>query len=227
MKDDGNGVSESFANVNRGGGRGGERADFVFHGFAIAGADEDGSGEGGIEGSLDIDGFVADEPGAGEIEVEFGSGIQNHAGIGFAEGVVGGEESGAVGVMRAGPEAVETGSVVLELEFDVGLDEVEVLPGVVAAGDAGLIGDDDGGDMTPVEEADRMGGIGDKDGVLNCVEVAGFFDEDSIAVKEDSRGGSGVGRVVAMEGTGGLQEFMVAVFWEKGAVGIGGLSTGF
>lgn len=215
MKDDGNGVSESFANVNRGGGRGGERADFVFHGFAVAGADEDGSGEGGIEGGLDIDGFVADEPGAGEIEVEFGGGVEDHAGAGFAEGMVGGEGSGSVGVVRAGPQAVEAGSVVVELEFDVGLDEVEVLPGVVAAGDAGLIGDDDGGDMTVVEEADGMWGIGDKDGVLNGVEVAGFFDEDSIAVKEDSRGGSGVGLVVAMEGAGGLQEFMVAVFGKR------------
>jgi len=216
MKDDGNGGGESVTNVDGGRGRG-ESADFVFHGFAIAGADEDGSGKGGVESSLDVDGFVTDEPGSGEVEVEFGGGIEDHAGVGFAEGVVGGEGSGAVGVVRAGPEAIEPGSVVLELEFDVGLDEVEVLPGVVAAGDAGLIGDDDGGDLALVEEADGMGGIGDEDGVLDGVEVAGFFDEDSIAVKEDGRGESGVGRVVAVEGTGGLQEFHGSGFFGKGS----------
>lgn len=214
MKDDGNGGGESVTNVDGGRGRG-ESADFVFHGFAIAGADEDGSGEGGVESGLDIDGFVADEPGAGEVEVECGGGVEDHAGVRFAEGVVGGEGSGALGVMGTGPDAVEEGSVVLELAFDVGLDEVEVLPGVIASGDTGLIGDDDGGDMALVEAADGMGGVRDEDGVLDGVEVAGFFDEDAIAIEEDGGGGSGVGFVVAVEDSGGLQAFMVAVFWKR------------
>jgi len=170
-----------------------------FHLAAIACADEDGTAKACGDGGIDVDGFVADQPGAAEVQVHFEGGIEQHAGVGLAEGMIAGERTKAVGVTGAGPDAVKRSLAQSKFGFDVVLDEVKVVPGVEASCDAGLIGNDYGGDLPCIETADGGHNSWKDDRVGNAMDVTGFFDDHPITVEKDSRSGLRQGIRVAAE----------------------------
>ena len=59
--------------------------------------------------------------------------------------------------------------------------------GEIAAGNAGLIGDDDDGEIALVEAANGSGGEGKEAKAGDVVEIADFIGDGAVAVEEDRR----------------------------------------
>ena len=68
---------------------------------------------------------------------------------------------------------------------DALVDRVHLLLGVVAAANAGLVGDDEQLEAPIGESLDGLAGAGDELDFFRLVEVAGLDDEGSVAVEED------------------------------------------
>ena len=165
----------------------------VVSGSGVIGvAEEDGAGAGGSAGG-DVAGHVADGPGLGEVEGEVGGGLEEHAGFGFSPVVVGfvfGDDGfGVVGAVVGG---IDVGAgLVAELfahflidGFDGGFVEH-------AAGDAGLVGDDDEAVAEAAEGGEGGGGAGEEFDLGGIAEVTIVVDEGVVAVEKDGAFGHG------------------------------------
>ena len=72
--------------------------------------------------------------------------------------------------------------------------------GKVAAGDPGLVGDQDDGDVGLVEARNRFGGPGEEVNLLGVGDIMGVLNEGAVTVEEDDAWGRGHG----FFGLGGL-----------------------
>ena len=154
-------------------------------GVGLAAGDEEGLAEACGVGGGDVGAAVADHDGVGEIEVEVGGGLKDHARGGFAEGVILTELWGAVvGVVGGVVDGVDVYRFFLEFGADVGHEGFEVLRGVEAAGDAGLIGDDDDAVAEGLGGAAEGEDAVDEVKVFDAVEVSTFFVDDAVTVED-------------------------------------------
>ena len=89
------------------------------------------------DSGMNIGEFVANEPGVARVNIPFGDSGVEQAGFGFAAGAIVGGEVGAV----VGGGDVDV--VCFEFGMDPLCECLELGVGIVAAADAGLVGDDD------------------------------------------------------------------------------------
>ncbi|MNT34868.1 hypothetical protein D3C72_1708690 [compost metagenome] len=158
----------------------------------------------GVLSQLDVGGLVADDVGAREVDAVLRGGELDQLGFGLAavagHGVLG---HGAVGEVGAVVEVVEVGAFAFEELGEPVVQRVEVGLGVVAAGGAGLVRDEDGQHAEGVELADGLGGSGDQVEVERVVDVAHFLVDGAVAIEKDGRTqsvGTQGGRVGALQG---------------------------
>lgn len=111
------------------------------------GAEEDGGGAGDM-GGLGIGPFIADDEGSFEVEVPFEAGFDEESGLGFAAWA-------AVGFVVGADEDIVEGQSLAEHR----VHEVEFSPGLVAAGDPGLIGGADQDEARRLESAQGGEGV--------------------------------------------------------------------
>lgn len=152
---------------------------------AIASSDEDRTGKSGMDTGFEIEDFVADDPGASEVEVHGVRRMPQHTGVGLAEIVVAAEVAVSVGVIAAGKDGIDAGRC--EAALDFGLHHFEVGPLVVAASDPSLVGDDDCGERLFIQPGDGLLRLRDEQDVFHAMQVVGLFDNDAVAVEEDCR----------------------------------------
>ena len=129
---------------------------------------------------------VADHPGEVEVKVEIGGGLEEHAGLGFTPVVVGAEfGDGGFGMVGAivGRIYICTGFF-LELAADFIVDGFDVGFGEHAAGDAGLVGDDDEAVAERTESGECGGGTGEEADFCRVTEVPIVVDEGVVAIEE-------------------------------------------
>lgn len=156
--------------MDGGGGRGGGAA------LAVLVVEEDGAAASGVAG-VDVAPAVADDEAGGEVDLMAGGACEHESGLGFAAGAI------VFVVVIADDEIVEGEGGAEEIVnlFDGGL-------GLAAAGDVGLVGDDDEEEAGGAETVEGFGGAG-----------------------EDLHFGSGGGRVGAAIADDGAVEDAVAI----------------
>lgn len=170
----------------------------------------------GVDGGVEVALFVADHPRAGEVEVEFGGGGLDHAGAGFAPGVLVLEAGvGGAGVVGGGVAGVDqgvgdgVGGAVGGRERQLGAEGVvagvDVADGAAGAGDTALVGDDDDGEAGGAEACEGVGHAGQGVDMGRVEQVAGgagspggggevgVAAEGVVAVEEDGGAGWGCG----------------------------------
>ena len=89
--------------------------------------------------------------------------------------------------MRADINSIEVRPGLLELRDQFGGHGVEDVFRKVAAGDAGLIGSDDGRDPVLVQTLYGLRRSWEKTDPTGMIDVSQFFDEGSVPVDEDRR----------------------------------------
>jgi hypothetical protein len=133
---------------------------------------------GGVGGSY-VGAAVSDEDGGGEVEVEVKGRTEEHAGVGFAVGVVAFVVADAVlGVVGAVVDGSQWGSLCRELGAHPLSEGLEVGFGVEATCDAGLVGDDD----ELVAEMD--GGAGEREDAFDPADVGDAVEIVDLVVDE-------------------------------------------
>ncbi len=134
---------------------------------------------------LEIAGFIADQRRARQVEAELGGGLLEHAGRGLAAAA--GPPVGAhagLGVVRAEVRPVEPGAGRGEQLCDPRGHGIELGLGVLAAGDAGLVGGDDDREPGGPERRDRGGGARDEDHAIGLVEVLDLLVDHAVPIEE-------------------------------------------
>jgi Tol biopolymer transport system component/predicted Ser/Thr protein kinase len=137
---------------------------------------------------------VADHPRCAEVDTERIGGVEEHAGRGFAPGVLARElRDGALGVVGAEAEGIEDAA---EDVVDTRVDGVDGAGGVAAPGDAALIRDDDERETGVFEAAAGVDGAGKRLDEVGIAKVAVGRDviasnERVVAIEEDGGGGHG------------------------------------
>lgn len=138
--------------------------------------DENGAGA-GTAAAFDIGALIADEPGAGEIDIEIGGGLEDHAGGGLA--------AERWGIGKVGTEIGGVDQAGAQLAEELGLDGVILGFGKEAAGNAALVGDDEEAEAGGFEFSKGLGDTGiefDLGGIAAIVDV---FHEGAVAIEED------------------------------------------
>lgn len=147
--------------------------------------EEEGLAKVGSVGGGYVGAAVADHNGAREVEGVVAGGAEQHAGGGLAVFVVALEFADAVlGVVRAVVDGVEGGSFAGELGAHPGHEVLELLRGVEAAGDAGLVGDDDQAVAEGLGGAAKGEDAVDEADLGREMEVAYFVVDYAVAVEE-------------------------------------------
>ena len=150
---------------------------FVRGVFAVAGADEDRHGARRLR-RLHVNEVIADEGDAAEVgQAEMARLVKEHAGVGFAQGVV------AVGA-RAVNDAVNVAAKLTCNEPQVVVDAGE--GGFIkdAVRNAALVGADADADAGLGEAGDTAQGVGEESQFFGAGDASGFV-QDTIAVEED------------------------------------------
>ena len=136
-------------------------------------------------------GPVADDPRARQIELHAVRGLDDHARIGFAPWmIVDPQRRSAVGMIGAGHDAIEMGAVGRQRRLQRALHGMKVVPAVIAAADAGLIGHHHDRNLQRIAARDRGGGARDHAHVFDAAEVVRIGDDDAVAI-EEQRGAAG------------------------------------
>jgi hypothetical protein len=162
----------------------------VVDGKVVAGAggwfgsgDQEGLAETGGVGGGDVGAAVADHDGLGEVDAQLADGAAQHAGARLAVFVLPPPLADAVfGVVGAVVDGVEGDVFAQELLAHPLHQGFEVCGSVEAAGDSGLIGDDD------QLVAERLRGAAEREDAVDeahvggLVEVADLVVDDSVAV---------------------------------------------
>ncbi len=118
------------------------------------------------------------------------TGAVYHAGGGLAAGAdlgIGGDP--ALRMMGAVVEGVKVGADFLELAVHPVVDALDVALGIVAAGDAALVGDQDGEIAFVIDVFYGFFRAGDPDEVLRAMEVVDVNVQGAVAVEEDGLSG--------------------------------------
>ena len=149
--------------------------------LAFAGADEDGGFESGVPSGLEIHLFVADEVGAGQVQIKFVPGLEDEGGLRFASdgGLVGSFGSDVVFEDLNTPGPKEFGKTVV--------DGVDVFDGEVTAAYSGLVGDDDECVAGLLKLLKGFAGMGTEDDFAGFMQVVKVFVDGAIAVQENGR----------------------------------------
>jgi len=148
-------------------------------------AQENGARAGGGAGG-DVARLVADGPALGEIEAKVGGGLFEHAGLGLApvviELVFG---DGGFGVIGAVVGGVDMGAgLIAELPAHFLVDGLDGVFVEHAAGDAGLVGDDDEAVVECADGGEGGGGAGEEFDLGGVAEVTIIVDDGVVAVEE-------------------------------------------
>jgi hypothetical protein len=139
----------------------------------------------------EVMGPVADDPRARQIELHAVCGLDDHARIGFAPGVVVDPQRRlAIGMISAGQDAIEMSAIGRQCRLQCALHGMKGVPAVIAAADAGLIGHHDDRDLQRIAAGDRSGRARVHAHVFDAAEVMRIGDDDAVAV-EEQRGAAG------------------------------------
>ncbi len=195
----GRGIGRSVAGEKFGGGEQvGKpviRLDGVFAvASGVAGLDQDGT-QASIGGGLEVGGGISDEPALGKIEVKFAGGPFDEAGLRLAAIAIDFEVFdfagvAAVGMVRTGVDRVDVRAFAAQFHLQTIVDAGEFFKRALAAGDDGLVGDDDDAELGLAQEMDGPGRTGNQVEIFGAADVGDFFVERAVAVEED--GGPGV-----------------------------------
>jgi hypothetical protein len=135
---------------------------------------------------LEVPEAVADDEGRREVDAEVARGAVEEAGARLA--AVAFLPVGSVAhrrVMRAEVHSVEARAARFHLLRDPAVHLVDEGFRKVAAGHAGLVGDEDGQERAAVDEANRFHREGEQAEAGEVVDVADLFGERAVAIDED------------------------------------------
>lgn len=90
----------------------------------------------------------------------------------------------SVAMICAGQNHINAGAPAGQFVGYVGLDSKKVVPSVMAATDATLIGNDNDGYPAPIARGDEFGGAINQLAVFNTVQEADFLDQHAIAIEK-------------------------------------------
>ena len=154
-------------------------------GFAVGIAQENGACAGGGAGG-DVARLIADRPALREVEAEIGGGLFEHAGLGLAPIVIDFVfDDGGLGVVGAVVGGVDVGAgVFAELAAHFLVDGFDGVFIEHAAGDAGLVGDDDEAVAQRADGGEGGGGAGEEFYFGGIAEVAIIVDDGVVAVEK-------------------------------------------
>ena len=145
-------------------------------------------------GGPDIGRTIADHERAPRIHRPVSHRLLQHAGPGLAQiGVLAVLRDDAVGMERAVLEAVDVSTFRPELVAHPVVQALDRFLVVVAVGDAGLVGDDEGVVAAIVGPADRLARAVDPVEVVAAMHVPGVLVQHAVAIEEDCRPPDDVG----------------------------------
>ena len=159
-------------------------------GCAVAGFYVDGCCNAGIFACENVAEHVADHHAAGQVEIVFSGGTQQHARAGFAVGMIDAAAAvgGGVGIgwrrNRAEVSRVQFCTSGGELVINLGLHGVHVGFREFAATHAGLIADDDARVASGGKQFDGIGGAGENLDLIRARDVVDLADDGAVAVEE-------------------------------------------